>query len=265
MFESIILGAVQGIAEWLPVSSEAMIILVKNNFFPSGMAFSEMISFAIFLHLGTLLAAVVYFWDDVIVLMKSLFSYRKANPQQQKMLVFIVIATAVSGALGVGLLEIVEQSEHLFANQRTVNGIVAGFLLLTALILFANERRQKTGDRELSTKRSIITGIFQGLAVIPGISRSGITLASMGLLGIEKSYALKLSFLLSIPLVLFANIFLHAGDLSVFSLNSIVALISAFIVGIISIHVLLKIIRKIRFSYFVGMFALVLVFGTILS
>jgi len=260
MFESIILGAVQGVAEWLPVSSEAMIILVKNNFFPSGMPFSEMISFAIFLHLGTLLAATVYFWSDVVSLVQSVFRYRAVGEARQKMLWFIVVATAVSGVLGLGLLNVVEKFEHVFTNQSAVNAIVAGFLLITAIILYLNESRRELGNRDLSIKRSIITGIFQGLAVIPGISRSGMTLASMGLLGIEKRHALRLSFLLSIPLVLFANIFLHAGDLSVFTAESIVALTAAFVVGIISIHVLLKLIRKIRFSYFVGIFALILIF-----
>ncbi|MGB0925278.1 MAG: undecaprenyl-diphosphate phosphatase [Minisyncoccia bacterium] len=259
MFESIILGAVQGIAEWLPVSSEAMIVLVKNNFFADGMLFSEMISFAIFLHLGTLLAVIAYYRKRIIELLQQLFRYTKLQKTEQQFINFIIMATAVSGGLGVLLLKIIEKYESWFHNEMVINIIVAVFLLITAMMLYISEQKKTNMTTAvLSPLRAIITGIFQGFAAVPGISRSGSTLAGMGILGIDKERALEISFLLSIPLVLFANIILNWDMFFSITCEHIIALVSAFVFGIITIDVLLRIVRKIRFSYFVGIFAFIL-------
>jgi undecaprenyl-diphosphatase len=259
MFESFILGAVQGIAEWLPVSSEAMIILVKNNFFASGMSFSEMINFAIFLHLGTLAAVVVYYRKTIILLIRELFSYKSIEKKRKEYLNFIIIATGVSGLVGMIVLKLVKEYEYLFENEFTINILVAGFLLVTAGLLYFTEKQHQKRLVTLSTQRAVVTGLFQGLSAIPGISRSGSTVAAMGLLGIDKKRALELSFILSIPLVLLANVILNASEFLLFSLNHAIALVSAFIFGIITIDILLRLVEKIRFSYFVGFFAALLI------
>ncbi|MCD5390141.1 MAG: undecaprenyl-diphosphate phosphatase [Candidatus Pacebacteria bacterium] len=260
MFESFILGAVQGIAEWLPVSSEAMIVLVKNNFFPSGMNFSEMISFAIFLHLGTLLAASVYFRKKIINLVKNLFHYKKISKDQKNELNFIIIATLISGVLGFSILKTIENYVSFFENEMVINIVVAVFLLITAFFLFLAERQKNIKTVILTKKKALITGIFQAFAAIPGISRSGSTIAGMGLLGIKKEKVLELSFILSIPLVLFANVILNYDMFSEINLSHIVALSSAFVFGILTIEILLRLVKKIRFSYFVGVFALLIIF-----
>lgn len=259
MFESIILGVVQGVAEWLPVSSEGMIILVKNNVFQSGMSFSEMISFAIFLHLGTLLAAVVYFRKKIVTLIKNIFYYKNIEISERRELDFLVIATAVSGVFGYGILKFIEYNNHFFSNEIIINFVVALFLCITAFFLYLSEQRKDTGNITLTSKKAFITGLFQSFAAIPGISRSGSTIAAMGLLGIEKERVLELSFILSIPLVLFANIILNADLLLQITLHHVVALVFAFIFGIITIELLLRLVKKIRFSYFVGLFALLLI------
>jgi undecaprenyl-diphosphatase len=259
MFESIILGAVQGIAEWLPISSEAMIVLVKTNFFPTGVAFSEIISYAIFLHLGTLLAVVVYYWGTLKNLLIELFSYKKLNKDRKDYLNFIIIATGVSGVLGLALIKIVEHYEYIFENTFLINIFVASFLIITAGLLFITEQKAKNINVTLSKKRGLITGVFQGLAAIPGISRSGSTVAGMGLLGISKEQALELSFILSIPIVFLANIILNFNEFLNFSIQHFSALLSAFVFGILTIDLLLKLVRKIRFSYFVAFFAILLI------
>jgi undecaprenyl-diphosphatase len=91
---------VQGVAEWLPISSEAMIILVKTNFFPSGASFSKVVSYAIFLHLGTLVAVVVYYWKNILKLIKELLKYYSLEKTRKDYLNFVIIATGVSGVLG---------------------------------------------------------------------------------------------------------------------------------------------------------------------
>jgi len=264
MFESFILGAVQGIAEWLPVSSEAMIVLVKTNFFPDGTSFSENISLAIFLHLGTLLAVVVYYRKKLWRLVQDFFQYKQLESQRKNYLSFIIIATMVSGILGVVLLKIVEHYEYLFINTQTINIIVAVFLSITAILLYISENKKGTGVVQLSWKRALGTGLFQGLAAIPGISRSGSTVAGMGLLGIDKERALELSFILSVPLVLFANVILNFKMIQNLSFNNIVGLASAFVFGLATIAALLQIVKKIRFSYFVGIFVILLIIFSIL-
>ena len=263
MFESFILGMVQGIAEWLPISSEAMIVLVKNNVFPSGMEFSEMISFAIFLHLGTLLAATIYFRKKIVQLIKNVFNYKKINNEDKNYLLFIIITTIISGILGLILLKIVEYYQSFFSNESMINIFVALFLIITALLLYSSEKKTQKQKIILTKKRAFFTGIFQGFAAIPGISRSGSTIAGMGLLGISKEKALELSFILSIPLVFLANIVLNYSLLQNLTINHVVALGSAFLFGIVTIELLLRLVRKIRFSYFVGFFAFLLIILTL--
>lgn len=262
MFESIILGMVQGVAEWLPVSSEAMIVLVKNNFFQDGMLFSEMINFAIFLHIGTLLAVIVYYRKKVWSLIQQFFSYKNLEKEQREYLDFIIIGTIISGIVGFGFIRLVEKYESFFHNEFLVNIIVAIFLTITAGLLYFSENKSSNIYVRLTRKRAFITGLFQGLAAIPGISRSGSTVAGMGLLGINKERALELSFILSIPIVILANIILNYEEFYHFSLHHFVALLSAFIFGLMTIELLLRIVKRIRFSYFVGIFAVLLILLT---
>lgn len=259
MFESFILGAVQGIAEWLPISSEAMVVLIKNNFFPDGSGFSEMISFAIFLHLGTLLSVLVYYRAKIWDLVQSTIQYSSASNGRKRKLRFIFWATAVSGILGIVLLKFVGNNENFFNNPTSINMFVAGFLVLTAILLYIGETKKTEHSQELTTKRSIITGIFQGLAAIPGVSRSGSTVAGMALLGISKERALELSFILSVPIVFLANIVLNFDTITSLTVNHVVALITAFIFGLITIELLLRLVRRVRFSYLVGVFAIILI------
>lgn len=265
MFESLILGAVQGIAEWLPISSEAMIILVKSNFFNNSESISSLISFAIFLHFGTLLSVLVYFRKKIAFYIKSLFLFRKSSPETQSTLVFIIVATIVSGVFGSIFFSYVKRIEHWFANELYVNLGVVLFLCITTLLLYIAETREIEPKQEikLGLKKSIITGLFQSFSVIPGVSRSGSTISGMALLGIKKERALELSFLLSIPIVIGANIVLNFDTINHITINHITALISAFIFGTLTISVLLKFVKRVRFSFFVGMFAFALLLFTL--
>lgn len=258
MTEAIVLGIVQGIAEWLPISSEAAIILVKNNFFESSGNLSSDISYALFLHLGTLLSALVYYRLQVLDLLRSLFSYSKQNRETKSLLHFIFTATLVSGVLGLASLKIIEKYAHLFSNEQSVNYFVAGFLLVTSLLLYLAEQKNKNARINPNVKDGIITGLFQGFAVIPGVSRSGGTVAALGMLGFEKSKALELSFILSIPLVFLANIVLNFESMIHFNLEKIIAIIVAFIVGYVTIDWLVDFARRVRFSQLVLFFALLI-------
>ena len=107
MNEAIILGAIQGIAEWLPVSSEGMVVLARTVFFEPA-SFSELIAMALWLHVGTFFAALVYFWKDVVVLVKALFGFKRSTKETKLLLQFLIISTLISGGIGFVLLKALE-------------------------------------------------------------------------------------------------------------------------------------------------------------
>lgn len=261
MIEQIILGIIQGIAEWLPVSSEGAIVLVKTNVFHEAPHFEELVKHALFLHLGTFLAALIYYRKEVIVLLKTLVQYKSQDLESKKLFTFLFWTTVISGVLGIMLLKgITQASEHFEVTGKTITAIIGCLLIGTGILEL---KAAKPGYRNISQLRfydCIVTGIAQGFAAMPGFSRSGLTMSTLLLLKFDKEHALKLSFLLSLPIVLAGNIILNS-DKFAFSLESLVGLLFAFVFGLATIHLLLKLARSINFGYFM------LIFGslTILS
>lgn len=255
MFEHFILGAVQGIAEWLPVSSEGMIVLVKTAFFEGG-DFEMLVRLALFLHLGTFLAALYYFRSDVKMLFKETLRYQDASDDHKKLINLIVVATLVSGALGFTLLQAFQDLEHrLGITGKGIMFAVGVLLLITGILQFVGERAEAKQVKDLHTKDNLLLGIVQGFAALPGLSRSGLTVAAFLLRGFDKAVALRLSFLLSLPIVLGGNILLNLKDGVFFSVEALVGLVSSFVFGLITIEVLMRIARKVRFGWFVLLFA----------
>jgi undecaprenyl-diphosphatase len=263
MFESFILGMVQGVTEWLPVSSEGMIVLVKNNFFGGGIL-ADTIKMALFLHLGTFLAALIYFRRDVKSICLWINDLRsrlstggiERDREAGKILRFIIIATLVSALLGWGLLEFITGIENsIVLTARFVNIIIAVLLVFTGVAQL--KKRKNDGHRsafELKDGDSILLGVAQGAAVLPGLSRSGLTVFALLLRNFQDAEALRLSFLLSLPIVLGGNILLNFNE-AIFSLNNLVALLSSFIFGYIMINLFLKLAEKINFGWFAIIFA----------
>jgi undecaprenyl-diphosphatase len=265
MFEYIILGAVQGIAEWLPVSSEGMIALVKITFFPSSAALFDIVKEALFLHLGTALAAIVYFRKELISLTKDLFAYRTATQANKHTIIFLIVATAISGALGLTLLSLVPETP-LTESTGKLFTLVVGLLLIITGYLQLYKKKDHSGERsaeDITTKDSVILGLSQGFAALPGLSRSGLTVAALLLLGYAKKESLRLSFLLSIPIVLAGNVLLNISDTTI-TLQSIAGLVSAFVFGLLTIDLLLRLAEKINFGYFVLFFAILTIIASII-
>ena len=265
MIEQIVLGTAQGIAEWLPVSSEAIITLIKINLFPSGAGLFDTVKMALFLHLGTALAAIVYFRKDITVLLKDLFSYKSAREENKKVLLFLIISTIISGLLGLVFLKILQDTQPIETSGRVLTTIVGVMLLITAGLQLLNKKTsEKKTENSIKTKDGVILGITQGLATIPGLSRSGTTVAALLLLGFDKKTSLRLSFLMSIPFVLAGNIVLNIGKIQTFSYISLIGLATSFIFGIITINILLKMAQKINFGYFVLFFAILTLISVII-
>lgn len=261
MFEQIILGIIQGVAEWLPVSSEGLVILAKTNLFHSSGNIEEAIRQALFLHLGTFLAALIYFHQDVKKLIKTIFSYGSQPQDMQKLFSFLLIATMISGALGLLLIKTLSHIASQLKSQGTIVTLIVGCLLLGTA--FLELKAKKSGYREirdLTIIDGILLGIVQGFAALPGLSRSGLTVSALLLRKLDKAYALKLSFLMSLPIVLMGNLLLNFNA-SAWSAESMVGLFFSFIFGLATIHLLLKIAAKVNFGYFVLFFGIL----TILS
>lgn len=257
MWESLILGAIQGIAEWLPVSSEGIIFLVKANFFP-GAGVEEILKQALFLHFGTFLAALVYFRKEVFHLIRALFKYPQESLETRKLLNFLIVTTIISGILGYLLYR---STQDLGAENLTAQGInlaVGLLLLITAGVQFRAQSLKKGEFRGYSQSNkfdNIILGLAQGAAAFPGLSRSGLTVSALLLRRFEEQTALKMSFLMSLPIVLGGNILLNLEKFNL-SLENAVALLASFVFGLITIKFLLKLAEKMNFAVFVLIFAL---------
>ena len=156
MIEVIILGAIQGIAEWLPVSSEGMVVLVQTVFFDEA-NFSALVSFAIWLHVGTFFAALVYFWKDVVRLVRGLFCYKKSRKETQSLLRFLIISTLISGGIGFALLKGLEGLlEGIGAQVFWIVMLVGVSLLITGYLQLTKKVKGIRKEGELCTKDAVI-------------------------------------------------------------------------------------------------------------
>ena len=248
MLEQIILGIVQGIVEWLPVSSEGVLILIRTNFFPIEQGLEKTIREVLFLHLGTFLAALLYFRKDVWKVWEN-----------KKLFNFLLITTLISGILGYSLLKLfINLEEDLVLSSKIITLIIGLLLLITAYLQIKVNKRGDREIKDLNNKDSWLLGLMQGLSALPGLSRSGLTVSTLLLRKFNSHDALKLSFLMSLPIVLAGNIVLNLNSFS-FSLELFVGLIFSFVFGLLTINLLLKIAKKINLGYFVLFFAVLVI------
>ena len=264
LFESIILGIIQGITEWLPISSEGIASMVMVSAF--GKTLGEAVLYSIWLHTGTLLAALVYFWKDISALLKAFPNYvfekgRKNKREQNMIISFLIITTLLSGSIG-GLV-MLYSFDNLSVSGAFAMAIIGVFLVITGVlqIIVRNKTRlKKIPDRS----DSIILGLIQSFSVIPGLSRSGLTISVLLFRDFNARTALRLSFLMSIPLVLIAQIGLGLlGEINL-TLDSLIAVIVAFGVGLFSLTTLMKIAEKMNFGWFCIILGLLAMLGLLI-
>ncbi|RSL32022.1 undecaprenyl-diphosphatase [Salibacterium salarium] len=249
--EALIFGIVQGISEFLPISSTAHIIIAQLVF---GKTFPGL-SFEVILHLGSIVAVVFYFRRDCVHLLKTFFRYlskRSAHDRPEFFfIVYIIIATIITGGLGIFL-------EDIFAEIMKTPAFIASALALTGIFLIIIERFHQIGNRtetEMTFLDAIIVGLAQTLAVFPGISRSGSTLIAALFAGLNRPTAVRYSFLLSIPVILGSSV-LAFDDLSTgnFAAIGAVPLFLAFLASLIASWIgivwLIQFLNKGRLIYF---------------
>lgn len=233
IFQSIILGIVQGLTEFFPISSSAHLVIFQHFFNIK----KEAPLLDAILHAGTLMAIVLVFWNEIIKIMKDIpfiFKRNGAGKEGVKLLYLLLVGTFPAVIIG---LIFQEKIESAFSSPKQA-GV---FLLFTSLMLFLTKfTREKNKTKGY---HALIIGIFQALALLPGISRSGATIASALALGWEREFAFKFSFLLSIPAIAGANI-LELSTSKISNLNPI-ALTSGFVISFISGLIALKILSPL--------------------
>jgi len=258
MIQGIVLGSIQGITEWLPVSSEGFIILAKLHLF-GGKDIEDMIRLALFLHFGTFLAALIYFRKEVTTLAKSTFHYTSASQEQKAMIRFLLVATLISGIVGFILLQtLIHLEDRLAVSGKVITTLIGFLLLITAGLQLTKGKSSWKGPQDTTLTDGLLLGIVQGFSILPGLSRSGLTISALLLRRFDDTHALTLSFLMSLPVVLGGNILLNLGN-PLINETTLWGCLFAFLFGFATIHLLLSLSKKMNFTYFVLFFGLLMI------
>jgi undecaprenyl-diphosphatase len=238
LIQSIVLGAVQGITEFLPVSSSGHLVLLQKlfNIDEPTLFFDTMV------HVGTLGAVVIVLWQEVLALLKNPF---------QKLMLLLIVATVPTVAVALLFKDLIE-------NAFQGGALLGPAFLFTAFALTVSElvsahtvtAAEKRLPEKIRLPDALIVGICQSIAILPAVSRSGLTLSGSLLCGISREYAARFSFLLSIPAILGALVLQVAGLDAAGTATDFLPLaagtLTAFITGLLSIKLMLKIVREKR-------------------
>ena len=255
----IIVALLQGLIEWLPISSEGQIVLYINNVIPIPPA--QIIALVVWLHLGTTLAVIARYPKTI---------FQIISLKDRKLFKLLVIATICTAVTAIPLYFFLIETITSLPGQ-ILNILVGVLLLVTALTLYlptrkAKETNQEEPAEEVTEKEAVITGLVQGAAVLPGLSRSGTTMSSLLIQKVDKETALRFSFLMSVPAVLgilALQIMTGAQIPASVTMPDLVILEAiVFIVGLASIEFLLRLARRVSFWKLCLILALVaIIFG----
>ena len=278
MIESIVLGIVQGITEFLPISSSAHLVAIPYifNWQWQGLVFD------VALHFGTLLAIIIYFRKDLILIFRSAFTssnaviarssanQRPTPDYQRNLLWMLLLATIPGGVAGVFLEKeaaTIFRSPLIIAINLAVFGLIIYFVDKHPLLDYSSNKssseksnidcslRQTAGRtiaiKDLSFKKAFLIGIGQMLAIVPGVSRSGATMATGRMLGLNRPDSARFSFLLAMPIMLGSALFeARHFTLEMFNFNFVLAFVTSFIFGLLAIKYLLKYLERGNFGVF---------------
>ncbi len=240
---TIILGLIQGFAEWLPISSTAH-LRVAEHF----LGFPAMPLFNVFLHIGTLGVVIFYFRHDIKVILTA-FLHRDFHSEYGRFIPLIIVASIPTGIIGI-LYDL-----YLGDNYQTI--LIIGITFLFGAALLFSSKFGKETKTQISYREALVMGTAQGAASFPGLSRSGSTISSGLLQGVKREMVFKFSFLLSIPAIigdLAVEAFHDRGSFSqgvgVSSLNLFIGLIFAVLAGYLAIVLVKKLVLNKKFHYF---------------
>lgn len=245
VFQAIVLGVIQGLSEFLPISSSAHLALTPwlLGWPAPGLAFD------VALHVGTLIALVWFFWQEWITLAKAFFSIlrkRKLETESERRVAFVVVAT-IPGAIAGYLLQ--DYAKTIFRTP-ALTGVM---LIVMGIVLWGVDRaaRQERGIAQMGWRDAIIVGLAQMFAIVPGVSRSGSTITAGRAIGLTREAAAVFSFLLSLPIITAAVVFegRHAIENGI-SAPLVAGVIASAVSGWLAISVLLKFISRNSYGVF---------------
>jgi undecaprenyl-diphosphatase len=243
-FEAIILGIIQGLTEFLPVSSSGHLELGKALLGDTSIP-QESMMFTVVVHLATALATLLVYRKEVRRIVAGLFKFN--NNEEFQFSLKIVISMIPAAAIGVLFAD---EMERLFDRQILLVGMM---LWVTGLLLIVADNAKNT-ERDVSFKHSVIIGLAQAIAILPGISRSGATISTSVLLGVDRSKAASFSFLMVVPLIL-GKITKDLMDGAVIVSDDQVGVLTAgflaaFITGLFACQWMIKLVRNAQLRYF---------------
>lgn len=251
IFSIIILGLVQGVTEWIPISSKTQVTFVYLQFLNGST--SSILPILLYGHLGTLLAAGIYFRKELSNIVRLFFSRSDTESMQSRGKVgFLFTALVLTGIVGIPLL-LIEQRYFPSFDAGLLYAVMGLGLIITGVLLLTHrEENTKTKD-EVTWKDGIITGLLQGFSTLPGISRSGTSTTGLIWRGFDSSSSFYLSFLLSIPTVIVAELFLYiGGGLTTFPVaDGVLLFFVSFVTGYLTLDGLLRIVQKVNMAYVV--------------
>ncbi|MDY3239072.1 MAG: undecaprenyl-diphosphate phosphatase [Anaerovoracaceae bacterium] len=278
-FEAVILGLVQGLAEFLPISSSGHLALLQQFF---GIDETKVLLFAVMLHVGTLISVFIVYWKDIWELIVELCltikdlctgkGLRLDERPVRKLGVLIIIATIPTGIIGVLGGDFFD-SLYTSIIPIGVGLIITGFLLVMAERMGSSSR----GLEKMNFRNAFFIGLVQGIAICPGISRSGSTLFGSLICNLDRKFAVKFVFLISIPSILGSAVMelpdaIEAGVTAAEAGPVIVGMLVAAVSGLVAIKTMIKIVSDKKLSYFsyyvwvVGAFVVLLgIFGPMLG
>ena len=256
-FESVVLGLVQGLAEFLPISSSGHLALLQQFF---GIEEDNVLLFAVLIHVGTLISVFIVYWKDIwellvelVLTIKDLFTGKGLRLDERpvrKLGVMIIVATIPTGIMGV-LFNDFFNSLYNSVVPIGVGLIITGFLLVIAERMGDSNR----GIKQMNYRNALFIGFVQGVAICPGISRSGSTLFGSLICNLDRKFAVKFVFLISIPSILGSAVMeapaaIKAGmDMSQLG-PVLVGMAVAAVSGLIAIKSMIKIVSSKKLSYF---------------
>lgn len=245
-FDATIYGAIQGLTEFLPVSSSGHLALL-----PKVLTIKDPgVAFDLAMHLGTALAIILYFYKDISKLLLDscrLLNFKKTMDRGQTSAFYMIIATVATGIVAISLKDFAQ-------NYGRNNTFIAINLFVFGAIMWASDSLCKESESEVlkesgQWKKALLIGLFQSVALFPGVSRSGITLTTARFMGISREEASRFSFLLSLPLIIGGGILKLPkviNETDAFNIYTcLFGILISFIVGLITIHFFLKFIKKI--------------------
>ena len=233
--EAVFLGMIQGLTEWLPVSSSGHLVIAQQLF-----DISASLAYDLFLHVATVLVLLIYFRDRIRTIIRDVFSGNFTTPSA-RLAWFVVVGSLPTAIIGF----LFQDYFASFFHSLTVVSIA---LLVTGSLLFVCERYSSM--KQLTLRHSFLIGCVQGLSLIPGISRSGSTIGVGLLLGVEKKIVAEYSFLLAIPAIIGAFAFQISESSFVFESSMLVGFVVAFFIGYWSLSLLMRVISVGKLHYF---------------